>query len=387
MLYKNKKNQKLSIDLTHQKIVHNSTNKQIMWYYPIITDFYNIDKKLDVNKMKVVTNSYHIAMNQKRIALITGITGQDGSYLAELLLSKGYEVHGITRKISFSNESARFERINHILNDIHLHYGDVTNHATVWNLIANIKPDEIYHLAAQSHVKVSFEDEFGTLDSNIRGTHNILSAMKALKPDSKFYFAGTSEMFGNSSTGMLDENTPLAPVSPYGISKVAGFYLTKMYRDAYGLFACSGILFNHESPRRGSDFVTRKITTTAAKIKMGMEKELRLGNLDAIRDWGHSADYVDAMWRMLNHTNPDDFVIGTGKGYTIHDFVKAVFDALDLDWEEYVVIDPAFYRPTDVHVLTANSKKAREVLGWHPQISFDELVQAMVDADMALYGK
>jgi GDPmannose 4,6-dehydratase len=318
-----------------------------------------------------------------RKALITGITGQDGSYLAELLLKKGYEVHGIVRRIGAENNEARMSRIISILHKITIHHGDVTDYPTVWKLINAIKPDEVYHLAAQSQVGISFEDEFGTLKTNIDGTHYLLSAIKELAPQCKFYFAATSEMFGRVLATPQNEQTPFNPVSPYGISKVTGFYLTKMYRNAYGIFACSGILFNHESPRRGYEFVTRKITLAVARIKCGQQKELKLGNIDAVRDWGFAPDYVDVMWRMLQQPKADDYVIGTGESHTIKELLEIAFGCVSLDWKEFVKFDDAaLLRPTDVATLLADSKKAREVLQWSPSISFKEMVEAMVKADL-----
>ena len=320
----------------------------------------------------------------KKVALITGITGPDGSYLAEFLLDKNYEVHGLVRRVAFEDGYERFLRINHLLRDkkIKIYYGDVAEYATLWRLIAKIQPDEIYHLASQSHVKVSFEDEFGAFKTNTNSTHYLLSAIKELKPDCKFYFAGTSEMFGQAKISPQDENTPFNPVSPYGISKAAGFYLTKMYREAYGLFACSGISFNHESPRRGFEFVTRKITSTAAKIKLGLEKELKLGNLEVKRDWGFAGDYIKAIWLMLQQEKPDDFVIGSGENHTIREFLELAFGFLNLDWRKYVVIDKDFYRPLEVYNLLANPVKARRVLGWKPEVKFEDLVKMMVETDL-----
>ncbi len=318
-------------------------------------------------------------------AFITGINGQDGSYLAEFLLSKNYEVYGLDRRVSFEDFNARYSRINHLLKDkkIKLYYGDVSDYPTIWRLIVKIKPDEVYHLAAQSQVYVSFEDDFGTIRNNINGTHNILSAIKELKPDCKFYFAATSEMFGDVRETPQNEKTPFNPVSPYAISKLAGFYLVKMYRDAYGIHASSGILFNHESPRRGFEFVTRKITSTAVKIKLGLEKELRLGNLEAKRDWGFAGDYVEAMWLMLQHEKPDDYVVGMGENHTVKEFMELTFGFLDLDWKKYVVIDEEFKRPLEVRTLLADSAKTKSVLGWKPKVSFRELVKMMVESDIA----
>lgn len=338
--------------------------------------------------------------------LITGITGQDGSYLAELLLSKDYEVHGLVRRVAFENPNERFSRINHLIKDkkIQLHYGDVVNYPTVWRIIGQLRPDEVYHLAAQSQVKISFEDEFGAFATNTYSAHYLLSAIKELKPDCKFYFAATSEMFGKTLNSPQDEKTPFNPVSPYGISKMAGFYLTKMFRKAYGIFACSGILANHESPRRGFEFVTRKITSTAAKIKFGLEKELRIGNLNSKRDWGFAGDYVKAMWLMLQQDKPDDYVIGVGENHTVREFVEKAFlyAGMELKWEgegvnergidknsgkTLVVVDEEFFRPTDVNVLLINPAKARKVLGWTSDVTFDELVKMMVEADIAVLSK
>lgn len=318
-------------------------------------------------------------------ALITGITGQDGSYLAELLLEKGYEVHGIDRRIAFEDQATRFSRINHLLDKVHLHYGDVTDYPTLWKLVSEIMPDEIYHLAAQSQVAVSFEDEFGALKTNMFSTSYLLSIIRSVKPDCKFYFAATSEMFGGAKTTPQSEETPFSPISPYAISKVASFFMTKMYRDAYGIFACSGILFNHESPRRGFEFVTRKITTTAAKIKLGLEKELRLGNLDTKRDWGFAGDYVKAMWLMLQQEKADDYVVGTGESHTVREFVELAFKALDLDWQKYVVVDKKFYRPTDPVDLKADVTKAHSILKWQPEVKFNDLVKMMVESDLQLF--
>lgn len=331
--------------------------------------------------------------------LITGITGQDGSYLAELLLNKGYEVHGIVRRVAFENQDERFSRIKHILPKITLHYGDVADYPTVWQVIAKVKPDECYHLAAQSQVGISFKDQFGAFRVNTDSTHYILSALKELKPDCRFYFAGTSEMFGNVAEMSKNEKTPFNPVSPYGISKLASFYLTRMYREAYGMFACSGILFNHEGPRRGYEFVSRKITSTAAKIKKGFANELRLGNLDAKRDWGFAGDYVEVMWLMLQQDKPDDYVIGTGENHSVREFVEKAFRVagIEIEWQGrgvderginkktsriLVVVDKNLFRPLDIHELKADTRKAREALGWRPKTSFDELVKIMMDADL-----
>lgn len=318
---------------------------------------------------------------KKKTALITGISGQDGSYLAEFLLAKGYEVHGLTRRLALENGEERLSRIKHIVRKIKIHHGDVYNYQTIWRLIAKIKPDEVYHLAAQSFVWVSFLDDYATLDINIDGTHHILSAIKEVSPKSKFYFAGSSEIFGQAKNTPQNEETAFNPVSPYAISKVAGYYLTKMHRNAYGLFACSGILFNHESPRRGFEFVTRKITSTAAKIKLGMANKLELGNLEARRDWGFAGDYVQAMWLMLQQKKPDDYVIATGENHSVREFVESAFGYLGLDWKKYVTINDAYKRPVEVELLKGDYSKANKKFGWKPRVRFKELVKMMIDAD------
>jgi len=319
-------------------------------------------------------------------AFITGITGQDGSYLAELLLAKNYEVHGLIIRHAIEDKVNQLSRIKHIQDKIHLYYGDVTDYPTLWRLFTKIQPDEVYHLAAQSQVGISFEDDFGTLRVNINGTHNILSVTKETCPKARFYFAGSSEMFGQVGETPQNEKTPFNPVSPYAISKVAGFYLTKMYREAYDLFACSGILFNHESPRRGFEFVTRKITSTAVKIKLGVEKELRLGNIETQRDWGFAGDYVEAMWLMLQQDKPDDYVIGTGESHTVKEFIELAFEYLGLDWKKYVIIDEKLYRPAEVYELKADYSKAKRILGWEPKVKFRELVKMMVEEDLKLFS-
>lgn len=316
-----------------------------------------------------------------KCALITGITGQDGSYLAELLLEKGYEVHGLVRRVATEDHNHRFSRINHILNKVHLHGGTLESYPSIVNVVMEVKPDECYHLAAQSYVAFSFEDSFSTLNTNINGTHHMLEALRRYRPKCKFYFAASSEMFGKVRETPQNELTPFHPRSPYGISKVAGFDLTRNYRESYNMFCCSGILFNHESPRRGLEFVTRKITTAAVKIANGLASALRLGNLDAYRDWGHARDYVKAMWLMLQHDIPDDYVVATGVTHSVRDFVIATFEYLELNWRDYVSIDPKFYRPADVNLLLGNASKARNVLGWKPEISFIELVHEMTDYD------
>lgn len=324
-------------------------------------------------------------MNKK--ALVTGLTGQDGSYLVELLLEKEYEVHGLVRQVSHEKIKNIFRASDHLKDRIKIHFGDVTDFPTIRRLIATIKPDEIYHLAAQSQVKISFEDEFKTFNANINSTQYFLSAIKELAPKAKFYFAGTSEMFGAVKVIPQDEATPFNPVSPYAISKLACFYLVKMYREAYNLFVCSGILFNHESPRRGFEFVTRKITSTIAQIKNGDATELVLGNLDAKRDWGFAGDYVEAMWLMLQQDSPDDLVIGTGENHTIREFVEMAFKEAGMDWKKYVVTDKANLRPIEVREVLANPAKAKKALGWVPMVKFPELVKMMVSFDLDNYPK
>ena len=318
-----------------------------------------------------------------KVALITGITGQDGSYLAELLLSKGYEVHGIVRRVALEDENHRLWRIRKILKDINLHAGSLESYASLFNIILKIKPTEVYHLAAQSYVAYSFEDEFSTLNININGTHYLLSAVKEfVKSNVRFYFAGSSEMFGKVKETPQNEETPFNPRSSYGISKVTGYHLTKNYREAYNLHASSGILFNHESPRRGFEFVTRKISHGVARIKKGLQKNIKLGNLNARRDWGHAKDYVEAMWLMLQQNKPEDFVIGTGKDYSVEDFAKKAFHHVGLNYKDYVVLDNNLIRPAEVDTLLANSNKAKKILKWEPKIKFDELVASMVEGDL-----
>ena len=318
-----------------------------------------------------------------KVALITGITGQDGSYLAELLLSKGYEVHGIVRRVALEDENHRLWRIRKILNDVTLHAGSLESYASLFNIVLKIKPEEVYHLAAQSYVGYSFEDEFSTLNININGTHYLLSAVKEFADSKiKFYFAGSSEMFGKTKESPQNENTPFNPRSAYGISKVTGFYLTKNYREAYKLHASTGILFNHESPRRGFEFVTRKITHAVARIKKGLQKKLKLGNLKAKRDWGHAKDYVEAMWMILQQNNSDDFVIGTGKEHTVEDFANKAFSHVGLNYKDHVILDKKLIRPAEVDTLLANPNKAKKILKWKQKISFDDLVKNMVDHDL-----
>lgn len=313
-------------------------------------------------------------------ALITGITGQDGSYLAELLLEKGYEVHGLVRRSAIEDPEHRMSRIKHILPHLKIHAGSVESFASIFNVVREVMPDECYHLAAQSFVAYSFEDEFSTLMTNINGTHHVLSAIRQIVPSCRLYFAASSEMFGNAPPPQ-NENTPFRPRSAYGISKLTGYHLVRNYREAYGLFAVNGILFNHESPRRGFEFVTRKITSHVARIKKGLAKELRLGNLEAKRDWGHAKDYVKAMWMMLQMNKPEDYVVGSGVSHSVREFCEIAFSHVGLDYRDLVISDPAYYRPAEIYDLVADASKARTKLGWKNEYSFEELIKEMVDAD------
>jgi GDPmannose 4,6-dehydratase len=315
-------------------------------------------------------------------ALITGITGQDGSYLSEFLLEKGYEVHGIVRRIALEDPEHRLVRIRHILDDIHLHPASLESYPSIFKVVCLVQPEECYHLAAQSFVSYSFEDEFSTFNTNINGTHHVLSAIREVVPDCKFYFAGTSEMFGLVEEIPQNERSRFHPRSAYGISKVAGFELTRNYREAYGLNASIGILFNHESPRRGYEFVTRKITSAVARIKKGQAEKLVLGNLEAKRDWGFAPEYVEAMWMMLQQEKPDDFVIATGESHSVQNFCEEAFRLVDLDWREYVKTDISHYRPAEVNVLCGDASKAKRELGWMPKTKLKELVKIMVQADL-----
>jgi GDPmannose 4,6-dehydratase len=319
-------------------------------------------------------------------ALITGVSGQDGSYLAELLLSKGYEVHGLIRRSSSFNT----HRLDPIYQDPHeagvrflMHYGDLSDSGSLVNLIRELEPDEIYHLGAQSHVKVSFEIPEYTADATAMGTARILEAIRASGVSTRFYQAGSSEMFG-SAPPPQSEQTPFHPRNPYGVAKVFAHWITINYREAYGLFAANGILFNHESPRRGETFVTRKISRAVARIKAGIQDRLFLGNLDAERDWGYAPEYVEAMWLILQHDEPLDLVIATGESHTVREFAQLAFAHVDLEWERYVEIDPRYYRPSEVDSLRGDARAAREILGWKPRTSFEELVRIMVDGDVQL---
>ena len=321
-----------------------------------------------------------------RRALITGITGQDGSYLAEFLLAKGYEVHGIVRRVALEDPENRLSRLISIRFRLHLHAASLESYASIHRVLDSVRPDECYHLAAQSFVSYSFDDEFSTLQTNINGTHYLLSALRSLAPECRFYFAGSSEMFGQAEEEPQNEVTRFHPRSTYGISKVAGFDLTRNYREAYGMHASSGILFNHESPRRGYEFVTRKITAGVARILAGNSSELCLGNLEAKRDWGHAREYVQAMWLMLQQPEPDDYVIATGEAHTVREFTELAFAWAGLDWRRYVVADPDLYRPSEVNTLLGDARKARRVLGWAHRTTFRELVGEMVSSDCRARG-
>jgi GDPmannose 4,6-dehydratase len=318
--------------------------------------------------------------------MITGITGQDGSYLAELLLQKGYDVHGIVRRVALEDPEHRLSRLHAIRSRIKLHAASLESYASLHQAVAKIQPDECYHLAAQSFVSYSFDDEFSTLNTNINGTHYLLSAVKNLAPDCRFYFAGSSEMFGKAEEAPQNERTRFHPRSTYGISKVAGFDLTRNYREAYQMHASSGILFNHESPRRGFEFVTRKITSGAARVLAGQSTTLPLGNLEAKRDWGHAREYVEAMWLMLQQAEPDDYVVSTGETHSVREFVDLAFSHAGLDYRQYVVSDPDLFRPAEVNLLLGDCSKASTKLGWKSQIGFDDLVREMVEEDCRALG-
>ncbi|MBI1291556.1 GDP-mannose 4,6-dehydratase [bacterium] len=320
-------------------------------------------------------------------ALITGITGQDGSYLTEFLLAKGYEVHGIVRR---SSSIAR-ERIDHVRVDEHhpsarlfLHYGDLADSSSLGNVLAEVQPDEVYNLAAQSHVRVSFDNPEYTADVTGLGALRVLEAVRRVVPKSRFYQASSSEMFGGVQNEAQSESTPFHPRSPYAVAKVYAYWQTVNYREAYGMHASNGILFNHESPRRGESFVTRKVTLAAARIKMGLQDTLFLGNLDSRRDWGFAGDYVEAMWMMLQQEKADDFVIATGETHSIRELLDVAFGRLDLDWKAYVKIDPRYFRPSEVDFLLGDPSKARKAFGWTPKVTFKQLIEMMTDADLKL---
>jgi len=319
----------------------------------------------------------------KRRALITGVTGQDGSYLAEFLLEKGYEVIGMVRRTSTVN----LDRIKHIRDKLILVQGDLLDQVSLIDILKEHRPHEVYNLAAQSFVPTSWKQPVFTAEVTALGVTRILEAIRTVDPSIRFYQASSSEMFGKVQQIPQNENTPFYPRSPYGVAKLYGHWITVNYRESYGIFACSGILFNHESPRRGLEFVTHKVTYGAAKIKLGMAKELRLGNLDAKRDWGYAGDYVKAMWLMLQQDKPDDYVIATGETHSVRELCELAFGYLGLDWRDYVVVDPKFFRPAEVEHLVGDASKARRVLGWEPTVTFEELIKMMVDADLELLRK
>jgi GDPmannose 4,6-dehydratase len=316
-------------------------------------------------------------------ALITGITGQDGSYLAELLLEKGYEVWGMVRRSSTEN----FERINHIKNKVILSQGDLLDQLSILELVDEVRPDEVYNLAAQSFVPTSWKQPILTGEFNAMGVTRVLEAIRQIDKRIKFYQASSSEMFGRVAEVPQTERTPFYPRSPYGVAKVYGHFITVNYRESYGIFAASGILFNHESPRRGLEFVTRKVTDGAVRVKLGMMDKLPLGNLDAKRDWGFAGDYVRAMWLMLQHDKPDNFVIATGKNHSVRDLCKTAFSHLGLDYRDHVVTDPKFVRPAEVDILLGDHSYAKKTLGWEPEVSFEQMIRMMVDADVARLKK
>jgi GDPmannose 4,6-dehydratase len=320
-------------------------------------------------------------------ALISGITGQDGSYLAERLLDEGYEVHGLVRRVALEDPTHRLSRLTSILDRIQLHSASLESFPSLYTVIQQVQPDELYHLAAQSFVSYSFDDAFSTFRTNIDGTHFILESVRQCAPRCRVYYAGSSEMFGNAVESPQSERTPFSPRSPYGVSKVTGFHLARNYREAYGLFICSGILFNHESPRRGFEFVTRKVTSHAARIKLGQARHLPLGNLDARRDWGYAKDFVQAMHRMLEIDKPDDYVVATGETHSVRELCELAFNCVGLDYRQHVVSRPEFHRPAEVHVLQGDASKARTELGWKPTCGFRQLVEMMVEHDLELAHK
>jgi len=311
-------------------------------------------------------------------AIITGITGQDGSYLAELLLSKDYEVHGLVRRESFE-DIEKLENIKHIKDRLHLHEGSLNDHLTIYKIFSKVLPDECYHLSASSFVNYSFNDEFQTMNNNFNSTHYLLSTIREVKKDCKFYFAGSSEMFGEPIETPQNENTPFNPKSIYGISKVSSHYLLKNYREREGIFACTGIMYNHESPRRGSQFVTKKIISSAVRIKMGLQKELHLGNLDAKRDWGYAPDYVNAMWMILQQEKADDFIIATGNLHTVREFLEITFSYLELNYQDFVKVDSQFFRASEHNPLCGNPTKIKKIIGWKNTKSLENIIKEMID--------
>ncbi len=317
-----------------------------------------------------------------RIALITGIAGQDGSYLAELLLDHGYQVHGVVRREALEDPQHRLSNINHILADVQLHVGAIDNHLSIYKIISQIKPDECYHLASSSFVSYNFEDESSLVANNFTATHALLAGIKELVPECRVYFAGSSEMFGDARVSPQNESTPFNPRSVYGISKLAAFHLARNYREHHRLFVAAGILYNHESPRRGYQFVTRKISATVAKIHLGLASRLELGNIDALRDWGYAPDYVSAMHSMLQRETPEDFVIATGVLHSVRDFLSKAFAVVDLNYESYTHINPSHFRPGEAVPLCGDATKARKILNWKPSRTFDQIIEEMVLADI-----
>jgi GDPmannose 4,6-dehydratase len=316
-------------------------------------------------------------------ALITGINGQDGSYLAELLLARGYEVHGVVRREALEDPAHRLANIAHIRGDLRMHVGSLDNHLSIYKIVSAARPAECYHLASSSFVSYNFEDEASIVSSNFIATHALLSSLLELTPECRVYFAGSSEMFGDAKLSPQDEATPFNPRSVYGISKLAAFHLARSYRDHHGLFVAAGILFNHESPRRAHQFVTRKISATAASIKLGRAHSLSLGNLEARRDWGYAPDYVKAMHAMLQQPAPKDYVVATGMTHSVRDVLRAAFSAVDLDYEKFVTVSPEFFRPSEAVPLCGDARRARRELGWSPTKSFEDLIREMVLADLA----
>jgi len=315
-------------------------------------------------------------------ALITGITGQDGSYLAELLLEQGYQVYGIVRKDALEADRPRLSNISHLLDQVCLITGTLESFPSLYAAIKQVDPDEIYHLAAKSYVNLSLDEEFESLNTNVNGAYRLLSAWKELAPKARFYFASSSEMFGEAQSSPQNEDTPFMPRSIYGISKLTGFHLIRNYRKRFNLFACSGILYNHESPRRGYEFVTRKISVSAARIKLGLQSKIKLGNIDSMRDWGHSKEYVKAMWLMLQQDEPRDFVIASGELHSVRDFLDEAFRYIDLDYRDYLEFDKRFDRPSEAVSLCGDSSRARKQLGWNQKIKFQDLVHQMVEYDL-----
>jgi len=320
-------------------------------------------------------------------ALISGITGQDGSYLAELLLDEGYEVHGLVRRVALEDPSHRLSRLSGVFDRVTLHAASMESFPSLYTAVSQIQPDELYHLAAQSFVSYSFEDAFSTFRANIDGTHFILESVRQCAPRCKVYYAGSSEMFGNPPQTPQSESTPFCPRSPYGVSKVTGFHLARNYREAYGLYVSSGILFNHESPRRGYEFVTRKVSSYVARIKRGLADKLPLGNLDARRDWGYAKDYVRAIYLMLQQDAPEDLVIATGRTHSVRDLCKLAFEIAGLNYLDHVVSQPQFFRPADVQLLQGDATRARAALGWAPSCTFEQLIQMMVEHDLAVTSR